>query len=143
MIYLRLYSSEVSLDSSRQSVVEDIFTYFKGKLKPKKENFSRWNSNLNLYFFFTFQIFLVTMTIFLLVQYLRDSGDPLRQEFLKEYSKQLQLRARNLHPGNLSLINITNFQFIINNDVCDMSSIAIITIVHSALDNSYARHIIR
>ena len=35
-------------------------------------------SVLNLYFIFTFQIFLVTKTIFLLVQYLHDSGDLLR-----------------------------------------------------------------
>ena len=56
-------------------------------------------------------------------------------------------KVPHLHPDlftrNLTLINITNFQFIINNDICNTTSITLVVIVHSALQNSLARDIIR
>ena len=48
-----------------------------------------------------------------------------------------------LYTRNLTLINITNFKFIINNDICNVTPIALVTIVHSALGNKEARDIIR
>ena len=43
----------------------------------------------------------------------------------------------------ITIINITNFRFIINNNICNSSDISIITIVHSALGNFDARNVIR
>jgi hypothetical protein len=48
-----------------------------------------------------------------------------------------------LYTRNLTLINITNFKFIINNDICNVTPIALVTIVHTALGNKEARDIIR
>ena len=48
-----------------------------------------------------------------------------------------------LYTRNLTLINITNFKFLINNDICNVSPVAIVTIVHSAVENKAARDIIR
>ena len=48
-----------------------------------------------------------------------------------------------LYTRNLTLINMTNFKFLINNDVCNVTPIAIVTIVHSAVENKKARDIIR
>ena len=41
----------------------------------------------------------------------------------------------NLHPPNLQLINITDFNIIINTDICNVTDIAIVTIIHSAGHN--------
>ena len=48
-----------------------------------------------------------------------------------------------LFTRNLTLINITNFQFIINNDICNMTTISLVVIIHSAPQNIKARDIIR
>ena len=48
-----------------------------------------------------------------------------------------------LYTRNLTLINITRFKFIINNDICNVAPIAIVTIVHSSVENKEARDIIR
>ena len=48
-----------------------------------------------------------------------------------------------LYTRNLSLINIQNFKFLINNDICNVTPLAIVTIVHSAAENTKAREIIR
>ena len=44
---------------------------------------------------------------------------------------------------NLTLINITNFKFLINNDICNVSKISIVTIIHSSSQNTVARDMIR
>ncbi|XP_023337865.1 beta-1,3-galactosyltransferase 2 isoform X2 [Eurytemora carolleeae] len=49
----------------------------------------------------------------------------------------------NLHPSNLTLINIKNFRFLINQDICNISQIEMVTIVASAVENTKARNIIR
>ena len=48
-----------------------------------------------------------------------------------------------LYTRNLTLINITKFKFIINNDICNVAPIAIVTIVPSSPVNKEARDIIR
>ena len=48
-----------------------------------------------------------------------------------------------LYTRNLTLINMHNFTFKINNDICNETSIAIVTIVHTAAQNKKARDIIR
>ena len=48
-----------------------------------------------------------------------------------------------LYTRKLNLINITNFTFLINNDICNETPIAIVTIVHTAAENKKARDIIR
>ena len=48
-----------------------------------------------------------------------------------------------LYTRNLTLIDITKFRFIINNDICNVAPIAIVTIVHSSVENKEARDIIR
>ncbi|XP_023334734.1 uncharacterized protein LOC111706174 isoform X1 [Eurytemora carolleeae] len=49
----------------------------------------------------------------------------------------------NLHPDNLTLINITNFKININYDICNVSQIGLVTIIHSAVPNKQARSAIR
>ena len=48
-----------------------------------------------------------------------------------------------LYTRNLTLINMHNFTFKINNDICNETPIAIVTIVHTAAQNKKARDIIR
>ena len=50
---------------------------------------------------------------------------------------------KDLYTRNLTLINMTNFKFLINNDICNVTPIAIVTIVHTAAQNKKARDIIR
>eukprot|EP00092_Neocalanus_flemingeri_P033683 GFUD01036616.1.p1 GENE.GFUD01036616.1~~GFUD01036616.1.p1 ORF type:complete len:397 (+),score=103.23 GFUD01036616.1:92-1282(+) len=50
---------------------------------------------------------------------------------------------KDLFTRNLTLINITNFKFIINNDICNTTPISLVVIVHSAPQNNKARDIIR
>ena len=38
-----------------------------------------------------------------------------------------------LYPNNLSLLDIDNFSFILNADICNVKDIALVTIVHSAV----------
>ena len=49
----------------------------------------------------------------------------------------------NLHPDDLTLIDLHPFTMEINQDICNVSSIALVTIVHSAVQNDDARKIIR
>ena len=48
-----------------------------------------------------------------------------------------------LYGRNLTLINITNFQFLINNDICNDSNIALVTLVYSATSNFKERTLVR
>ena len=48
-----------------------------------------------------------------------------------------------LYTRNLTLIDIRSFKFIINNDICNVGPVAIVTIVHSSVENKEARDIIR
>ena len=48
-----------------------------------------------------------------------------------------------LYTRNLTLIDIRSFKFIINNDICNVGPVAIVTIVHSSAENKAARDIIR
>jgi len=50
---------------------------------------------------------------------------------------------KNLHPKNLTVINITDFQFLINNDICNVTNISLVTIIHSAMEHEDTRNIIR
>ena len=44
---------------------------------------------------------------------------------------------------NLTLINITNFKFLINNDICNVTKIPLVTMIHSSSQNTEARDMIR
>ena len=63
---------------------------------------------------------------------------------IKEYEN---LRAPHIHKDlfklNFTLINITDFHFTINNDICNTSSLTLVVLVHSATQNKEARDIIR
>ena len=48
-----------------------------------------------------------------------------------------------LFTRNLTLVDIKSFKFIINNDICNVGPVAIVTIVHSSAENKAARDIIR
>ena len=48
-----------------------------------------------------------------------------------------------LYDRDLTLINITNFKFVINNDICNVRRVALVTIIHTAVDNHEARSMIR
>ena len=48
-----------------------------------------------------------------------------------------------LYDRNLTLINITNFKFVINNNICNVQKVTLVTIIHSAVDNIEARSMIR
>ena len=48
-----------------------------------------------------------------------------------------------LFDRDLTLINITNFKFVINNDICNVRRVALVTIIHTAVDNHEARSMIR
>ena len=45
--------------------------------------------------------------------------------------------------SNLTLINITNFQFLINTDICNVTNIGLVTLVHTAMEHVGARNVIR
>ena len=45
--------------------------------------------------------------------------------------------------SNLTLINITNFQFLINTDICNVTNIALVTLVHTAMEHEATRNVIR
>ncbi|XP_023348344.1 uncharacterized protein LOC111717058 [Eurytemora carolleeae] len=49
----------------------------------------------------------------------------------------------NLHPDNITLININNFKININFDICNVSQIGMVIIIHSAVPNKEARNAIR
>lgn len=39
----------------------------------------------------------------------------------------------NLYPAHLTLLNITNFTFVLNTDICNVKEISLVTIVHTAV----------
>ena len=57
--------------------------------------------------------------------------------------KNEEYHHNDLYDRNLTLINITNFKFVINNDICNVRRVALVTIVHSAVDNHVSRSMIR
>jgi len=57
--------------------------------------------------------------------------------------KVVNLQNNKIKNKTFTLINITNFQFIINNDICNVSKIPIVTIIHSAIENKESRKMIR
>ena len=57
--------------------------------------------------------------------------------------KVLNHQNNKIKNKTFTLINVTNFQFIINNDVCNVSKIPIVTIIHSAIENKESRKMIR
>ena len=48
-----------------------------------------------------------------------------------------------LYDRNLTLVNLTNFKFLINSDICNVRQVSLVTIIHSASQNTEARAIIR
>ena len=48
-----------------------------------------------------------------------------------------------LYDRNLTVINMTSFKFLINNDICNVLRVSLVTIIHSASQNTAARAIIR
>ena len=48
-----------------------------------------------------------------------------------------------LYDRNLTVVNMSNFKFIINDDICDVQNLSLVTIIHSATQNSETRDIIR
>ena len=57
--------------------------------------------------------------------------------------KNEQYLHNDLYNRNLTLINMTNFKFVINNDICNVRRVTLVTIVHSAVDNHESRSMIR
>ena len=48
-----------------------------------------------------------------------------------------------LNDRNLTLIDIKNFKFLINNDICNVRRVSLVTIIHTAVENFEARSMIR
>ena len=48
-----------------------------------------------------------------------------------------------LYDRDLTVINMTSFKFLINNDICNVRRVSLVTIIHSASQNTEARAIIR
>ena len=73
--------------------------------------------------------FLATGLIFLILRR--------REEMNKEFPHT------DIYDNNLTLINVTTFKFVINNDICNVQRVALVTIIHTAVDNHEARSNIR
>ena len=65
------------------------------------------------------------------------------EEVASRTEKNEEYPHNDLFDRNLTLINITNFKFIINNDICNVRRVALVTIIHTAVDNHEARSMIR
>ena len=48
-----------------------------------------------------------------------------------------------LYDRNLTPVNLTNFKFLINSDICNVRRVSLVTIIHSASQNTEARAMIR
>ena len=48
-----------------------------------------------------------------------------------------------LYDRNLTLVNLTKFKFLIISDICNVPHVSLVTIIHSASQNTEARAIIR
>ena len=66
-----------------------------------------------------------------------------KNEVAPTIEKNEEYLHKDLFDRNLTLINITNFKFVINNDICNVRQVALVTIVHTAVDNHEARSMIR
>ena len=77
----------------------------------------------------------------------QSTEDRLSLQGLKEVTSRTEKNEEyphnDLFDRNLTLINITNFNFIINNDICNVRRVALVTIIHTAVDNHEARSMIR
>lgn len=83
---------------------------------------------ISLFLFLTFLVILIYITLL----------------ELPGYESQVSNKINNPMPmGNMTLINITNFKFLINNNICDVSNINIVTIIYSSAQNAEARDNIR
>merc|ERR1712126_142312 len=51
--------------------------------------------------------------------------------------------GKNLYPTNHTLVNIVNFSFHINNDICQNEKVTFVIIVHTAPNNVRSREILR
>ena len=69
--------------------------------------------------------------------------DMLIMLFCPSHTKRLNPQLKSNHCSNLTLINISNFQFLINTDICNVTNIAIVTLVHTAMEYEAARNVIR
>ena len=74
---------------------------------------------------------------------MNDSNEVTEKEEGNNSVQHLAHPHSDLYTRNLTLINIKNFKFLINNDICNVTPIAIVTIVHSSVENRAARDIIR
>ena len=68
-------------------------------------------------------------------------GDPLPNSRIE--TRILNDLPKILFPTNLTVIDRNDFQFLINNDVCGFSTVNIVILIHSAIQNRKARDIIR
>ena len=66
-----------------------------------------------------------------------------KNEVAPTTEKNEEYLHEDLFDRNLTLINMTNFKFVINNDICNVRRVALVTIVHTAVDNHEARSMIR
>ena len=66
-----------------------------------------------------------------------------RSAILKMENEYKVLIDEDLYRRNFTLIDIRDFGFLINNNICNVSRVGIVTIVHTALENKDARDIIR
>ena len=84
---------------------------------------------------FKLAAFLATGLIFLTLR--------IKEGIQVEKNKDKEYPHTDLYDNNLTLINITNFKFVINNDICNVQKVALVTIIHTAVDNHEARSMIR
>ena len=95
-----------------------------------------------------FKIFLIVWSpilIFLILQFRRNDGSdktPTTDDLVISTEKNEELSHKDLYGRNLTVIDIRN-KFIINNDICNVRRIALVTIIHTAVDNHEARSMIR
>ena len=66
-----------------------------------------------------------------------------KDEVAPTTEKNEEYLHKDLFDRDLTLINITNFKFVINNDICNVRRVALVTIIHTAVDNHEARSMIR
>ena len=66
-----------------------------------------------------------------------------KNEVAPTTEKNEEYLHKDLFDRDLTLINITNFKFVINNDICNVRRVALVTIIHTAVDNHEARSMIR
>ena len=70
------------------------------------------------------------------LNFIRDAGD------IDDVPEQPH-HHYDLYDRDLTVINITKFKFLINNDICNVSKIHMVSIIHTAGPNVDARQVIR